>query len=202
MTHLGMNSVIVCVACRASISGHGETFTKSFSPEDAMKILMACLFLAFSFSVPAAGCVVDATGFPGQTSGDKIWNAIDSLTTGCIVDATGFSGSQNINRDLFANHVTSVPVKLLLGPATFTVTATQNFSNAGNEIVGGGMYTTIWNYTGSSDGWSLNGVLAVKFEDFQLNATGNAANLIHVQSGDNLLISRIRTLGSPTSSFI
>jgi hypothetical protein len=69
--------------------------------------------------------VVYASNYNGANAGQKIAAAIADLpATGGTVDARGLEGAQSISSDIFAG--VTKPGRLLLGSATFTVTATQN----------------------------------------------------------------------------
>jgi hypothetical protein len=73
----------------------------------------------------AFGPVVRADLMPGADAGAKIAACIAALpATGGTVDARGLEGAQTISQDVFSG--VTKPVKLLLGDAEFTISATQN----------------------------------------------------------------------------
>lgn len=95
-----------------------------------------------------------ADQFAGANAGAKIMVAIADLpATGGTVDARGFEGTgHTITSDMFAG--VTKPGKLLIGAATFTVSATQNVPD--NWIIEGIGPDSIFSYTGTGNAFSLN----------------------------------------------
>lgn len=85
---------------------------------------------------------VSCANFPGSTAGAKIAACITALpSAGGIADARGITGAQTISQNMFSS--ATMPVQLLMGCGTYTISVTQRPYISGTQIVGSGACTVL-----------------------------------------------------------
>lgn len=130
---------------------------------------------------------VSAKDFPGADLGAKIANAMAVLAVyGGTVDATGFLGVQTITQDMYAG--ISVPINIMLGPQTITLTAPQN-PTGGSEITGLGRGSTTIIYSPSTGvAFNFGAIDSFNLRDLYLHAgsTVNTAVGLKTTSSDHV----------------
>ncbi len=154
-----------------------------------------CMTTSCILNAKTLNSVRYADQFAGATAGAKIQAAIDDLpSTGGTVDARGLEGAQVISTTVTVGSTTK-PVQLLLGAATYTVSATILVSSK-SSIVGLPAGMGIGSTTGPSMlimAASTNLSSVVKLQDHynvlqDITVDGNKAN--NASGGDAILIDR------------